>query len=340
MRKIIFGLLALTAISCNSQKTTKEFSLTGFTNAIQNGTFLYLDNILEKKIIDSAKVENNSFYFHTKLTESPLRVVLHTKDRSKYRYLWLENNEMIFDARKTDFKQANVTGSITEDLKQRLRKEIDGLSKDERQKKEMEFVKNNPNSIVSMAVLAVYSKTWGKEKTKELFDLFSTENKNSEYGKRISKFIELNKTPNVGERYIDFELEDTNGKIKKLSDLKDKIVLLEFWGSLCGPCRKENPNLVKTYEKYNPYGFEIFAVSLDSDKINWLNAIAKDKLPWLHVSDLKGSYNSASLIYGIHTIPANFLIDRDGTIVDRNLQGDKLNIKLAELISVDKKGYN
>lgn len=329
MKKIIFGIIIILIISCNKKK---EFSLTGTTNGIKNGTFLYLETVAERKIIDSAKIENNSFYFLTKLAKTPLRVVLHTKNHSQYRFLWIENNEMKFDATDTDFKHANVTGSKTETLKQSLRKETEGLSRNERQKKEMEFVKNNPQSIASASILSLYSTTWGKEKTKELYEQFSTENKKSEYGEKILKYIKLNKNPIIGEKYIDFEMEDTNGKLRKVSEFTDKIVLLEFWASNCGPCRKENPNLVKTYKKYNPKGFEIFAVSEDVNKESWLRAIEKDKLPWLNVNNSKGSSNSASLIYGVYAIPNNFLINRKGIIIERNLRGEKLNKKLAELL--------
>lgn len=333
MKQLIFAILTLFIISCN-ENSKEEFSLTGTTNGIENGTTLYLDRISDETLIDSVKVENNSFRFQTKLTNAPLNVVLRTKGFSHYRFLWLENNQMEFHGSESDFRNANVTGSISENLSQSLMREIDSLSRDKRLIKEMEFVKNNPNSIVSANILSIYSTTWGKEKTKELFDLFSLENKNSEYGKSISKYIELNKDPKIGEKYIDFEMENTKGELKKLSDFNDKVVLLEFWASNCGPCRKENPNLVKTFETYNPKGFEVFAVSQDTKKTNWLNAIEKDKLPWLQVSDLKGRGNSASLIYGINAIPDNFLIDRNGIIIGRNLRGEELNKKLAEIIPV------
>lgn len=332
MRKLIFGIITLLIISCK-EKRKEQFSLIGTTNGIENGTYLYLDKISDEKIIDSVKVENNSFSFQTKLSQTPLQVVLRTKDFSHYRFLWLENNQMEFDGSESDFRNAIVTGSITENLSQSLSREIDTLPRNERLKREMEFVKNNPKSVVSANILSVYSTTWGKEKTKELFDQFSIDNKNSEYGKSISKYIELNKNPKVGEKYVDFEMENTIGEMKKLSDFNDKIILLEFWASNCGPCRQENPNLVKTYESYQPKGFEIFAVSQDTKKTNWLKAIEKDGLPWLQVSDLKGRDNSASLIYGINAIPDNFLIDKNGIIIGRNLRGEKLNEKLASLLN-------
>jgi peroxiredoxin len=331
MKKLIFVITTLLIISCN-EKAKEEFSLIGTSNDIENGTVLYLDN--KEILIDSVLIENNSFSFNTTLPKSPYQVVLRTKDFSHYRYLWLENNPMTFDATKSDFRNAIVTGSIEESLSQTLNKETESLPRDERLKKDMKFVSKNPNSVHSAYILSVYSTTWGKEKSKELFDKFSLENKNSEYGKSISKYIELNKNPKIGEKYEDFEMENTDGKMEKLSDFNNKIVLLEFWSSNCGPCRKENPNLVKTYEKYNPKGFEIFAVSQDIKKESWLKAIEKDKLPWNQVSDLKGQDNSASLIYGINGIPDNFLIDRNGKIIARNLRGEELNKKLEEIMPV------
>ena len=187
MKKLIFGIVTLLIISCN-EKPKEQFSLIGTTNGIENGTYLYLDKISDEKIIDSVKVENNSFSFQTKLSQTPLQVVLRTKDFSHYRFLWLENNKMEFEGTETDFRNANVTGSKSENLSQSLSKETDTLPRNERLKKEMEFVKNNPKSIVSANILSVYSTTLGKEKTKELFDQFSIENKNSEYGKSISKY--------------------------------------------------------------------------------------------------------------------------------------------------------
>ena len=141
----------------------------------------------------------------------------------------------------------------------------------------------------------------------------------------------MNKNPKTGEQFVDFEMNDTNGGAQKLSSIKGKAVLLEFWASSCGPCRQENPNLVKTYEEYHPKGFEIFAISLDESEESWKKAIEKDGLSWTHVSDLKGSDNKAGLIYGVNGIPDNFLIDQNGKIVARNLRGEKLDEKLAEL---------
>ena len=332
MKKILLGLITLLTLTCN-EKPNVKFSLSGKTNGIENGTVLYLDDNLKIEPIDSTIVENNSFNFHTVLSSTPLLAVLRLKDDSQYRFLWLENSPMTFDANKTDLKNAIISGSNSENLNQTLHKQKDQLPKSESQKLEIEFVENNPNSIVSAYILSVYSTSWGKEKTKELYDRFSEENKSSAYGKGIANFIELNKNPKIGEHFVDFEMSDPYGNAKKLSDDIGKVILLEFWASWCNPCRKENPNLVKTYAKYRQYGFEIFAVSLDDERDSWLNAIEKDKLNWKQVSDLEGDDSKAALIYGISSIPDNFLFDKNGIIIARNLRGEKLNEKLAEILA-------
>lgn len=332
MKKVILVLTTIVVISC-SEKPKNEFSLTGKTEGIDNGTVLYMDNLLTKELMDSASIQNNAFTFNTKLPQTPLQVVLRTRDYSRYRFLWLENNSMTFDATKSDFINAIVAGSESEDLSQNLYREIDSLSREERIKKEMEFVKKNPNSIVSANILSVYSTTWGKDKTQELFGRFSIANRTSEYGKKITRYIELSKEPKIGDQFVDFEMADTKGNLKKLSELKGKIILLEFWASWCGPCREENPNLVKTYNKFKPKGFEIFAVSLDESNDRWRKAIEEDGLIWEHVSDLSGSDNTAGLMYSVNGIPDNFLVNEEGIIVARNLRGEKLREKLTELLN-------
>ncbi|WP_435262046.1 redoxin domain-containing protein [Tenacibaculum sp. nBUS_03] len=329
MKKLIFGITALLIISCN-EKEKEEFSLFGTTNGIENKTKLFLS--FEDDLIDSTEVIDNKFHFKTMLTKSPMQVILRTKDYSHYRFLWLENNKMTMDATNSDFRNAKVMGSETETLSTIFRHKIDTIPRNKRHKYRIEFIKNNPDKLFSAYLLSSYAKSWGKEKTNELFNQFSKNNKNSEFGKSTFRYIKLNKDPKIGEKYVDFEMTDATGDKRRLSEFNGKLVLLEFWASNCGPCRQENPNLVKTYNKFKNKGFEIFAVSEDTKKESWLKAIEKDELPWLQVSDLNKN-NTAFLIYGINGIPDNFLIDQNGKIIERNLRGEKLNEKLTELLN-------
>jgi peroxiredoxin len=139
--------------------------------------------------------------------------------------------------------------------------------------------------------------------------------------------------PSEGDVAPDITLQDRDGKEVSLSSLKGKVVLIDFWASWCGPCRAENPNVVKAYEKYKDKGFTIFSVSLDDNKDRWLQAIEKDKLTWpSHVSDLKGWRSAGAALYSVSSIPATFLLDRNGKIIGKNLRGSALEDKLKSVL--------
>ena len=156
-------------------------------------------------------------------------------------------------------------------------------------------------------------------------------NENHPYMADLKKNIDDAKNFIIGAVAPDFEQNTPDDKPMKLSDLRGKVVLVDFWASWCGPCRRENPHVVKLYDKYKSKGFEVLGVSLDRKKNSWEKAIVKDKLTWSHVSDLKGWKNKVAKQYSVTSVPHTILLDKEGRILARNLRGADLDAKLKEL---------
>jgi len=192
----------------------------------------------------------------------------------------------------------------------------------------------NPSSPVAIHLLTrMQFGMNGEELSQQLSKLDTTLNKTQSY-KSMAKRVDALMKVSIGKIAPDFTQNNTDGNPIKLSDVysKNKLTLVDFWASWCGPCRGENPNVVAAYQKYNSKGFGVFGVSFDADKERWLKAIADDKLTWPHVSDLKGWNNSAASLYAVNSIPANFLLDQKGTIIATNLRGEELMKKLEEVL--------
>ena len=138
--------------------------------------------------------------------------------------------------------------------------------------------------------------------------------------------------PKPGNMAPEIALQDVTGKTVNLSSLKGKVVLIDFWASWCGPCRKANKHLVAIYPKLKAKGFEIYGISIDEDKNDWKRAIAADKLPWMQVSENKGWEGSVAQAWKIEYIPANWLLDKQGKVIAVNLDGKALERKVDELL--------
>ncbi|MHA7110992.1 redoxin family protein [Sunxiuqinia elliptica] len=196
------------------------------------------------------------------------------------------------------------------------------------------FVRENNTSVVAPFILLTQlSQQLEYVDLKELYDLFPAELAESLYMKELTKMIETRGRSAVGVQAPEFTMNDVDGTPVSLSSFKGKYLLIDFWASWCGPCRRENPNVVEAYQKYKDKGFDILGVSLDRDKSAWLKGIEEDQLTWTHVSDLKYWQNEVAQLYGVSAIPHSVLLDKDGKIIAKNLRGEDLHKKLEELLN-------
>lgn len=202
---------------------------------------------------------------------------------------------------------------------------------EEHQRKVSEIVAKNTSSLASLAGIQQLDPEKYMEIYKRVYDDLSNKMPGSKYLERLKQEIDSYSRLMVGTEAPDFTFNTPEGKALTLSSFRGKVVLIDFWASWCGPCRKENPNVVRVYNKYNKKGFEILGVSLDEDRERWIDAIKKDGLVWSHVSDLKGWSSEACRLYGIDAIPLTVLLDKEGKIIAKNLRGAALEQKLEEI---------
>lgn len=327
---IIITLLVLLAGFISPVK--KGFQILGEAKGFADSTVIYLDDVVQGtyRHLDSTYIIKEKFYFEGNISGKYLRAFLRTADLQHKCFLWLENAEIKVETVKGEFNKAIIFGSKIQE-EQNVLNAIIRNSKDP-DKEEQNYVRNNPNTFLSAYLLNFYTASWGKETTEKLFASFPKKNKKNEFGKSIAEFLRLNKSPKIGEAFINFSQKDTSGKMVKIGQFKGKVFLLEFWGSWCGPCREENPGLIKIYNEFKNKGFEIIGVATESKRELWLQAIKEDKLNWINISDVSGDKNKASIIYGVSYYPTNILVNKEGIIVGKDLYGDELTEKLKELL--------
>jgi peroxiredoxin len=240
------------------------------------------------------------------------------------------------------YREYSMAGNV-EQIKDQIDSVYRQIIEDEKQYL-TEVINKNDSSLV--ALFALYQQMgqqtpiFHPEVDMPIFEKVSnslaTKLPNSELVKSLTEMVSGFKNPPmqvgaVGTEVPEIEMESPEGKVIKLSEFRGKYVLLDFWAAWCRPCRMENPNIVDNYKKYSKDGFEVFQVSLDQTKEDWVKAIKDDGLNWIHVSDLQYWQSAAARQYNISAIPASFLLDKDGKVIATNLRGPALGEKLKEI---------
>ena len=322
IRIILFCFIPINFTNAQENK----FSLTGKTSGIEDGKFLYIRDLVNGGNIDSAQVKNNRFTFNTELPEPILYVMLFTKDRSKFKQLWLERSKMFFDASGRKFPKAKVKGSKTQELAEKMSKKVysnvRSISKDSLKQREEVFISNNLSSILVPYILDGNQK-WSQDEVGDVFIKLTRNVQRSTFGKRISKYLDKD-VPDIGEEFKDLSAPNQYGEIKNLSELMEDLTLLQFWSSSCRFSRDMNETLKRLYSKHQDKGFEIISISNDLDKSEWIKAIKEDKMKWPQLSNLEDWDGKIFSAYNINSTPSNLLVNKEGKIIAKNIRNENL----------------
>jgi peroxiredoxin len=367
MKKIIYCSISLFILLVSFKPGNNSSKIFLKTSGFPDSTLIYLVH-METATKDSGYIINNELVFNVDVVEpTPFQInpVYITRESFEYRSFWKENRQLTIRAEKGNLNNARIEGSeiqvqadFVKDRKDKLTQLNDSLltvyrSLEDKKSEEalalrakrkevtnaiidvdVSYVKNNPDQLFSAITLKqLMTYTIPKDKTAALYETLSAEMQATKYGRSIKKYLELSRDLKVGDKAPDFQLPDLNGDLVGLKDFEGKYILLDFWGSGCGPCRMENPNLLRNYKAYRDKGFEIISISFDKKREGWVNAVKKDSMIWTTVCDLQGGDGDVIMTYKVYFMPTYFIIDPDGFIIDKFLGTGQLDEKLTEIFS-------
>jgi len=313
-----------------------------FTEKISEPTLASLRfRFVKQENEERARVEGMQLFLE------PGNIKISIKDSVRFAKVTGSSSQKLFEKLNEDQKPYNErSAALNEKYRQfskekneeelkKVMKEFDQLFDEKNEKVFHKYLKEHPESPIALYVLNQYAGyDIDAQKIEPLFESLPAATRQLPSAIAFKERIETAKKTGVGAYAMDFTQNDTLGKPVSLSNFKGKYVLIDFWASWCGPCRAENPNVVKAFNEYKDKKFTVLGISLDQPgkQQAWLDAIHKDNLTWTHVSDLKFWDNEVARLYGIRAIPQNLLLDPSGKIIAKNIRGEELNKKLSEVL--------
>jgi len=358
MRKFLLSIAAasMTLAACNAQS---GYKVTGTIEGMTDGKAIIAT--INGNAVDTlakADMKNGAFEFTGNVNEPTGAYVMVVGQRGAIPFI-LENADITINAGQTGL---NVTGgegqkiynqflALNMTVQQegmKLQQEYQAANGDQAkiqavqeayaklmadsQAKGTELIKANADSYVAAFVIASGMGQMEYNQLKEQYDLLGANAKASAQGKAIAAQLAKLESTSIGHIAPNFTVTTPEGESISLYDIKGKVKLIDFWASWCGPCRGENPHVVEIYKEFHPKGLEIFGVSLDNKKEAWVKAIADDGLVWKHGSDLKGWQSAPAQLYNVSGIPHTVLLDENNKIIAKNLRGEELKQKIAEIL--------
>ena len=366
-RGYIFILAALMLAAC-TQKSTTGYTINGQAEGAVDGDTVFLcemQGFFSMIPLDTAIIQNGKFQFTGDTEGAALRFLLpmHQGKPTTFAEFILENADITaqlakgegthhieggpngklykeyIEGEKTFAEQMDEPwkqsqdSTLTEEQRAKAKATVDSLQHllDQYHKN---FIVDHVPSAISDLLFYYNMHIYSEEEQEEVLKLFGEKQPQYPVYKAIMAERQAQKATAIGQKFTDLSMTSADGKVMKISDYagKQPLVLVDFWASWCGPCRAEMPSVLKAYEQYHAKGFEIVGVSLDQKKDAWLKAIDQLQLPWPQMSDLKGWESEACQKYNVTAIPSNVLLDKDGTIIAKDLRGEDLSRKVGELL--------